>query len=62
VTTTPVFLSAETIAEAEQRALIAAVAEALADPRPDIPHEQVREEMVCELEKLRQRLENPPAA
>lgn len=45
-------LSAEALDEAERRALIAAVAEALSDPRPDIPHEEVREEILRELEHL----------
>jgi hypothetical protein len=55
-------LSAEALDEAERRALVAAVAEVLADPRPDIPHEEVRAEMLRDLEKLRQRLEALPAA
>ncbi len=59
---TPMSLSAEALDEAERRALIAAVAEARADPRPDIPHEEVRAEMLRDLEELRQRLEVPPAA
>lgn len=59
---TPVSLSAEALDEAERRALMAAVAEARADPRPDIPHEEVRAEMLRDLEELRRRLEVPPAA
>lgn len=59
---TPMSLSAEALDEAERRALIAAVAEARADPRPDIPHEEVRAEMLRDLEELRQQLEVPPAA
>ena len=55
-------LSAEALDDAERRALIAAVAEARADPRPDVPHEEVRAEMLRDLEELRQRLEVPPAA
>ena len=55
-------LSAEALDEAERRALVAAVAEALADTRPDIPQEEVRAEMLRDLEELRQRLEVPPAA
>lgn len=55
-------LSAEALDEAERRALIGAVAEARADPRPDIPHEEVRAEMLRDLEELRRRLEAPPAA
>lgn len=58
----PAPLSAEALDEAERRALVAAVAEALADPRPDIPHEEVRAEMLRDLEELRQRLEALPAA
>ncbi len=46
-------LSAE---EAEQRALLAAVTAARADPRPDVPHKAVREEMLRETEDLRLRL------
>lgn len=45
-------LSAEALDEAERRALAAAVAEALADPRPDVPHEEVRAEILRELEEL----------
>ena len=55
-------LSAEALDEVERRALVAAVAEALADPRPDIPHEEVRAEMLRDLEEMRQRLEALPAA
>jgi len=55
-------LSAEDLDEAERRALIAAVAEARADPRPPIPHEEVRAEMLRDLEELRRRLEVPPVA
>ena len=55
-------LPAEALEEAERRALIAAVAEARADPSPDIPHEEVRAEMLRDLEELRRRLEVPPAA
>jgi len=43
-------LSAEALDEAERRALVAAVAEARADPRPDIAHEEVRAEILQELE------------
>ena len=58
----PTSLSAEALDEAERRALIAAVTEARADPRPDIPHEEVRAEMLRDLEELRRRLEILPAA
>ena len=34
-----VLLSAEALDEAGRRTLVAAVAEALANPRPDIPHD-----------------------
>lgn len=60
--TSPLPLSTEALDEAERRALIAAVAEARADPRPDIPHEEVRAEMLRDLEELRRQLEIPPAA
>jgi hypothetical protein len=53
-------MSAEALDEAERRALIAAVAESLADPRPDIPHEEVRAEMLRDLAELRQRMEALP--
>ena len=55
-------LSAEALDEAERRALVTAVAEALADPRHDIPHEEVRAEMLRDLEELRQRPEALPTA
>ena len=59
-------LSAEDLDEAERRALIAAVAEARADPRPPIPHEEVRAEIMAEIEELERRiaasLAAPPAA
>lgn len=48
-------LSPEALDEAERRALIAAVAEALADPRPDIPHEEVRAEMLRDMDELQRR-------
>ncbi len=48
--------------EAERLAHEVAVAEARADPRPDIAHEEVRAEMLRDLEELRQRLEALPAA
>lgn len=44
----PFPLSAGALDEAERRALIAAAAEARADPRPPIPHERVRAEMLAE--------------
>ncbi len=49
-------LSAEALDEAERRALIAAVEEALADPRPDIPHEEVRAEIMAEIEELERQI------
>ena len=55
-------LSAEALDEAERRALAAAVAEALADPRPDVPHEEVRTEILAEIEALERRLAATPAA
>ncbi len=48
--------------KAERLALKAAIAEARADPRPDIPHKEVRAEMLRDLEELQQRLEALPAA
>ena len=55
-------LSAEALDEAERRALIAAVAEARADPRPDIPHEEVRAEILADIEALERQLAVSPAA
>jgi predicted DNA-binding transcriptional regulator len=49
-------LSDEALDEAERRALIAAVAEALADPRPDIPHEEVRAEIMADIEALERQI------
>lgn len=43
--------------EAERLALERAVAEARADPSPDIPHEAVRDEMLREIEELRRRID-----
>jgi hypothetical protein len=47
--------------EAERRAVEAAVARARADTRPDIPHEQVRDEMLREIEELRRKIAALPA-
>lgn len=55
-------LSGEALDEAERRALVAAVAEARADPRPDIPHEEVRAEILAEIEALERQLAVSPAA
>ncbi len=52
----------ETLDEAERRALAAAVAEARADPRPDVPHETVRAEVLAELAELEKQIAAPPAA
>ena len=49
-------LSATDLDEAERRVLAAAVAEALADPRPDIPHEEVRAEILADIEALEREL------
>ena len=45
-------LSAATLEKVKRRALIAAVSEALADPRPDIPHQKVRAEILADIEVL----------
>ena len=42
--------------EAERLALEAAVAEARADPRPGIPHEVVREQLLRDADRARQRI------
>ncbi len=49
-------LSDEALDEAERQALIAAVAEARADPRPPIPHEEVRAEILAEIEELERQI------
>ena len=54
-------LSAAALGEAERQALITAVAETLADPRPDVPHEEVRAEILAEIEALEHRLAALPA-
>lgn len=46
--------------EAEREALTAAVAEARADPRPGVPHERVRAEMLREIERLRRKIAAGP--
>jgi hypothetical protein len=48
-------LSPEAPDEAERRALTAAVAESLADPRPEIPYEEVRAEMLRDADELQRR-------
>jgi plasmid stabilization system protein ParE len=42
--------------EAERLLLEAAVAEARADPRSGVPHEQVRGEMLREIERLNRKI------
>ena len=42
--------------EAERRLLEAAVAEARADPRPGVPHEQVRADLLREIERLNRKI------
>jgi len=49
-------LSDEALDEAERQALIAAVKEARADPRPAIPHEEVRAEIMAEIEELERQI------
>lgn len=49
-------LSPEALDEAERLALTAAVAESLADPRLDIPHEEVRAEILAEIEELERQI------
>jgi hypothetical protein len=44
--------------EAERRLLEAAVAESRADPRPSVPHDQVRLEMLREIERLNRKVAN----
>lgn len=49
-------LSAAILEKVERRALIAAVSEALADPRPDIPHQEVRAEILADIEVLERQI------
>ena len=42
--------------EAERRLLEAAIAAARADPRPSIPHEEVRAELLREIERLNRKI------
>jgi hypothetical protein len=46
--------------EAERLALEAAVAEARADTRPGVPHAQVREDMLQEIERLYRKIASIP--
>ena len=57
-------LSDADLDEAERRALAAAVAEALADPRPSVPHEVIEAEVDAEIEALERLIiaRFPPAA
>lgn len=52
----PTSLSASSLGKAERLVLIAAVAEALADPRPDIPHQEVRAEILADIEVLERQI------
>jgi hypothetical protein len=45
------------IEEMERRAIQAAVDEARADPRPSVPHERVRAEMLAQMQRLRRKIE-----
>ena len=49
-------LSAAILEKVERRALIAAVSEALADPRPDISHQEVRAEILADIEVLERQI------
>ncbi len=49
-------LSAAILEKVERRALIAAVSEALADSRPDIPHQEVRAEILADIEVLERQI------
>ena len=42
--------------ETERRLLEAAIAAARADPRPSIPHEEVRAELLREIERLNRKI------
>ncbi|MDD2862151.1 MAG: hypothetical protein PHI71_13930 [Acidiphilium sp.] len=45
--------------EAERRRLEAAVAEARADTRPSVPHDQVRAKMLREIKRLNRKIAGP---
>ena len=49
-------LTQEELIEGERLAFIAAIEESLADPRPDIPHEVVREEIMAKIRNLERRI------
>ena len=55
-------LSPAALEETERQALFAAVAEARADPRPDVLHEEVRAEMLADLENLERHIAASPVA
>lgn len=55
-------LSSAAFGKAEQQALIAAVAEVCADPRPNVPYQEVRVEMLADLEILERQIASSMAA
>ncbi len=55
-------LSDKALDEAGRRALATAVAEDLADPRPAIPHEEVRAEILADIEELERQIAASSAA
>lgn len=56
MTPQPTILTDDPEIETERRLLKAAVAEARADPRPSVPHDQVRAEMLREIDRLNRKI------
>lgn len=56
MTSNPVTLIDDPAAETERLLLEAAVTEARADPSPGVPHEQVRADMLREIERLNHKI------
>lgn len=56
MTPNPAIVTDDPDTEAERRLLEAAVAEARADPRPSVPHDQVRADMLREIARLNRKI------
>jgi hypothetical protein len=56
MTPQPTILTDDPEIETERRLLEAAVAEARADPRPSVPHDHVRAEMLREINRLNRKI------
>ncbi len=49
-------LSKAQLEDSERRAFAQAVARALADPRPDVPHREMREELLATIRELERQI------